>query len=59
MQYVVKVERGDEGDIFAVGYWDTDVDFTPVADFESEAIAYAFINYLNGGNGEVFRPFKN
>jgi hypothetical protein len=59
MLYEVKVEKGDESDIFAVGFWETDgSSFTALADFETEMLAYAFINYLNGGSGEVFAQFK-
>ena len=64
MIYAVEVVERDKDDdeeprhVFAVGIRYGDGEFTELADFETEMLAYAFVNYLNGGEGAVFEAFK-
>jgi hypothetical protein len=57
MIYVVRHRAGD--DVYVVGYMslsmDTEDVFVAMREFASEKQAYAFINYLNGGEGDFFQ----
>ena len=56
MIYTVRHRTGD--DVWVVGYMslslETEDIFVAMREFASEKQAYAFINYLNGGEGELF-----
>lgn len=47
--------RESEDSLWTVGTYAPDVkDWLPMRDFNSRDAAFAFINYLNGGDGEVW-----